>query len=332
MKNWMRMACLALGATLAFASSAESGKSQEGAAPAAVAPVRAGTVVDIKPNRIYLLDVTRADGRLVAVGERGFTMISDDSGKSWQAVGTPVVRTLTGVAFSGGKTGVAVGHGGSLVRTEDGGNTWIEVPLEDAFGESLLGVAALGDGKFAAYGAFGMYFDSVDGGKSWAKRTILSEEFENHISQVLRVGDALWLVGEYGTLARCEAECTAYVEMPSPYTGSFFGIVAARDDALVLFGMRGSIYRSADAGATWTKVETGTTATFNGGEVLADGRIVLVGNAGLVATSSDNGQTFKVEWSPAGKGFSAIAEADAGLVVVGEGGAGMLDTTTLVSK
>ncbi|MCM2310183.1 MAG: YCF48-related protein [Steroidobacteraceae bacterium] len=332
MKNWMRIACLAVGAGMAFVSSAESGKSAEGAAPAVAAPVRAGTVVDIKPNRIYLLDVTRAEGRLVAVGERGFTLVSDDSGKSWKAVGTPVVRSLTGVAFSGGKIGVAVGHGGSLVRTEDGGNTWVEVPLADAFGESLLGVAALGDGRFAAYGAFGMYFDSPDGGKSWTRRTILSEEFENHISQVLRVGDSLWLVGEYGTLARCEAECTAYVEVPSPYAGSFFGIVAAKDGALVLFGMRGSIYRSADAGATWTKVETGTTATFNGGEVLADGRIFLVGNAGLVATSTDNGQTFKVEWSPASKGFSAVAEADGGLVVVGEAGAGLLDTAALVSK
>jgi photosystem II stability/assembly factor-like uncharacterized protein len=332
MKNWMRMACLALGAGMAFVSAAESGKSAEGAAPAAAASVRAGTVVDIKPNRIYLLDVTLAGERLVAVGERGFTLVSDDSGKSWKAVGTPVVRTLTGVAFSGDKVGVAVGHGGSLVRTEDGGNTWVDVPMEDAFGESLLGVAALGDGKFVAYGAFGMYFDSQDGGKSWTRRTILSEEFENHISQVLRVGDSLWLVGEYGTLARCEAECTAYVEVPSPYTGSFFGIVAANDGALVLFGMRGSIFRSADAGATWTKVETGTTATFNGGEVLADGRIVLVGNAGLVATSGDNGQSFKIEWSPASKGFSAVAEADGGLVVVGEAGAGLLDTAALVSK
>mgnify|MGYP003398762965 CR=1 FL=1 len=67
------------------------------------ASVRAGTVVDIKANRIYLLDIARAGDRLVAVGERGFTLVSDDAGKSWHAVGTPVVRALTGVAFSGDK-------------------------------------------------------------------------------------------------------------------------------------------------------------------------------------------------------------------------------------
>jgi len=333
MTNWFRVACLAVGAGLAFASVASDDK-VEPATGAATAggTVRAGTVVDIKPNRIYLTDIEKAGDRLVAVGERGFVLVSDDTGKSWRAIGTPVVRALTGVAFNGDKLGVAVGHGGSLVRTEDGGDTWTEVPMDEAYGESLLGVTALGDGRFAAYGAFGQYFDTLDGGKSWTKRTILSEEFENHISQVVPVNGTLWMVTEYGTIARCDSECTAFVEVPSPYTGSFFGMVVAQDGALVLFGMRGTIFRSADAGATWQKIETDTTATFNGGRTLSDGRIILVGNAGLVATSTDNGQSFKIEWSPASRGFSALVEAGGGLVVVGEAGVGMLDTSALVTK
>jgi photosystem II stability/assembly factor-like uncharacterized protein len=332
MKNWTSVACLALGAWMGFASvaNAETKSPAAGAAPAAT--VRPGTVVEIKPHRIYLMDVEHAGDRLVAVGERGFVLISDDAGKSWKAVGTPVVRTLTGVAFNGDRLGVAVGHGGSLVRTEDGGSSWTGVPMDEAYGESLLGVTALGDGRFAAYGAFGTYFDTQDGGKSWTKRMILSEEFENHISQVVLVDGALWLVTEYGTIARCDAQCTAYAEVPSPYNGSFFGMVVAQDGALVLFGMRGTVFRSTDAGVTWQKIETGTTATFNSGRTLADGRIILVGNAGLVATSIDNGQSFKIEWSPASRGFSAIVEADGGLVVVGEAGVGKLDTTALVTK
>jgi len=331
MTNWIRVTCLAVGAGLVFASGA-SAEQTAPAAGAAAGTVRSGTVVEINPNRIYLMDVEKAGERLVAVGERGFALISDDAGKSWRAVGTPVVRALTGVAFNGDKLGVAVGHGGSLVRTEDGGDTWTDVPMDEAYGESLLGVTALGDGKFAAYGAFGQYFDSLDGGKSWTKRTVISEEFENHISQVVPVNGTLWMVTEYGTIARCDAECTDFVEVPSPYSGSFFGMVAAQDGALVLFGMRGTIFRSADAGATWQKIETDTTATFNSGRTLSDGRIILVGNAGLVATSTDNGQSFKIEWSPASRGYSALVEAGGGLVVVGEAGAGMLDTAALVTK
>jgi photosystem II stability/assembly factor-like uncharacterized protein len=327
MKNLMKVACLALGAGLAFASVADTAAPE--AAPSGT--VRPGTVVDIKPNRIYLLDVERSEDRLVAVGERGFTLVSDDDGETWKAVGTPVVRGLTAVAFNG-KAGVAVGHGGSLVRTEDGGSSWIDVPMDEAMGESLLGVTALGDGRFAAYGAFGLYFDSADGGKTWTRRTVVDEYFEAHISQVLPVDGVLWMVGEAGTLARSDDGGTTWVAVPSPYTGSYFGIVRTADGALLIFGMRGSVYRSADAGATWQQVPMDTTASFNGGRVLSDGRILLVGNAGLVASSSDNGQTFKVEWSPAGRGFSSLIETSRGLVVVGEAGVGMLDTSALVTK
>lgn len=316
MKKLISAACLALGATLAFASAVQ-----------AAGTVREGTVVDIKPDRIILIDVTRAGERLVAVGERGFALLSDDAGKSWRAVGTPVTRTLTGVVFEDARLGVAVGHGGSVVRTEDGGATWTAVPLEEAASDSLLGVTSLGGGNFAAYGAFGLYFHSADGGKTWERRMILAEDFEAHISQVLPVSGVLWLVGEAATLARSEDGGVTYTAVPSPYTGSFFGIVTARDGALVIFGMRGNVFRSADNGATWQKIDLGgTTVSLNGGRVLSDGRIVLVGNSGLVVESADNGQTFTLQWSPAGKGFSAIAEVDGGVVVVGESGVGMLDS------
>src|SRR5512134_1626366 len=90
MKNWARAACVWLGAglvTMQFANAQEE--------PAA-APARIRTVVDVRTDRIILMDITRAGDRLVTVGERGFALLSDDGGKTWKAVETPVTRTLTG--------------------------------------------------------------------------------------------------------------------------------------------------------------------------------------------------------------------------------------------
>ena len=294
-------------------------------------PGRPGIVVDIRSDRIILMDVARAGDRLVAVGERGLTLVSDDFGKTWKAVATPVTRTLTSVAFRDDRTGVAVGHGGSAVRTEDGGASWTDVTIEEAVPDSLLGVASLGGDHFVAYGAFGLYFDSTDAGRSWERRTVISEDFDRHISQVLPVGSSLFMVAESGTLARSEDGGETWTAVESPYEGSYFAALTTTDGGLLAFGMRGNIYRSMDVGATWQKVEIGTTASIMSGRQLADGRVLLVGNAGLLADSHDDGQTVELHWSPLGKGFAALIEVPGGVVLVGEAGVTPLDPAWLMS-
>jgi photosystem II stability/assembly factor-like uncharacterized protein len=299
---------------------------------AAAAPTRGKTVVEIKPDRIILIDITRAGDRLVAVGERGFVLLSDDAGKTWRARETPVTRTLTGVAFSNAKVGVAVGHGGSFVRTEDGGENWTQVPVTEAEPESLLGVVSLGGDHFAAYGAFGMYFDSTDAGKTWVRRLVLSEDFQWHISQVIPMGSSLLMVAESGTLARSDDGGTTWTAITSPYVGSYFGAVAAPDGAILAFGMRGNVWRTTDQGATWQKIELNTTASLNGGKLLSDGRILLVGNSGLLALSKDGGQTLELHWAKGGRGFSAVAEAGGQIILAGETGITPLDPAWLKSQ
>jgi len=323
MKNWARWACVLVGASLVTVSPARAEEGQPAAAK------KSGIVVDIRNDRIFLMDVALAGNRVVAVGERGFTLVSDDSGKSWKAIATPVTRTLTGVAFKDAKVGVAVGHGASVVRTDDGGGTWTHVPLPEAEPESLLGVAYLGGDRFAAYGAFGMYFDSADAGRTWTRRIIESEEFDRHISQVLPVGSSLFMVAESGTLARSDDGGTTWLPVTSPYAGSFFGALTTRDGAIVAFGMRGNVYRTMDFGTTWQKVEIDTTQSLMAGRQLADGRVLLVGNTGLLAVSKDDGQSLELHWAPTGKGYSGLVETGGQAILVGEGGVSTLDPAWL---
>ncbi len=327
MKNWARAASIWLGAGLLAAGPFAHAQDEVEKAPA-----RGKTVVDVRTDRIILMDVTTAADRLVAVGERGFVLVSDDKAKSWKARETPVTRTLTGVAFSNPKVGVAVGHNGSLVRTEDGGETWRHIPLEGTGSDSLLGVAHLGGDHFVAYGAFGLYFDSADGGQTWQRRMILGEEFDRHISQVVSAGPAVFLVAESGTLARSDDGGATWTALTSPYVGSYFGAVVAKDGAILAFGMRGNIFRSADLGATWQQIPLDTKTSMNAGRQLADGRILLVGNSGLLALSRDGGQTFEVHWSPAGRGFAAVAEVAGTVVLAGEAGITLLDPSWLEAR
>jgi len=299
---------------------------------AAAPPARGKTVVDVRTDKIILMDLAATGDRLVAVGERGFALTSDDAAKTWKARETPVTRTLTGVAFANPQVGIAVGHGGSLVRTEDGGGSWTAIPLEEAGSDSLLGVTHLGGDHFVAYGAFGLYFDSADAGKTWQQRKILGEDFDRHISQIIAAGSSIILVAESGTLARSDDGGATWTALTSPYVGSYFGAVVTKDGAVLAFGMRGNFYRSIDLGATWQKIDLATKTSMNAGRQLADGRILLVGNSGLLALSRDGGHTFEVHWSPAGKGFAALAEAGGSIVLAGETGITLLDPSWLEAQ
>src|SRR5512134_1715805 len=63
-------------------------------------------------QRSVLLGAAQAGARLVAVGERGIVLLSDDEGAHWEQVPVPVSVSLTAVRFADERLGWAVGHGG----------------------------------------------------------------------------------------------------------------------------------------------------------------------------------------------------------------------------
>ena len=69
--------------------------------------------------------VTRAGNRLVAVGQGGRIILSDDNGKSWRQVETPTSVTLTHDVFVSPQSGWAVGQMGVVLHTSDGGEHWV---------------------------------------------------------------------------------------------------------------------------------------------------------------------------------------------------------------
>lgn len=74
-----------------------------------------------------LMDLDRVGNKLIAVGERGHILISDDEAASWRQAQVPVRVTLTASFFIDEQRGWAVGHDGVVLRTIDGGGSWIKL-------------------------------------------------------------------------------------------------------------------------------------------------------------------------------------------------------------
>ena len=155
-----------------------------------------------------LLDVQLNAGRIVAVGERGHILLSDDLGDNWRQVTVPTRQMLTAVHFPGPDRGWAVGHDGLILASVDGGDSWVlqrdglqeqrhynerrlrklreqvqvrieilEMDIEDleyvlgqpVFAPPLLDVYFLDELRGVAVGAFGTLLLTSDGGLSWAQ-------------------------------------------------------------------------------------------------------------------------------------------------------------------
>jgi photosystem II stability/assembly factor-like uncharacterized protein len=171
------------------------------------------------PNKVLLLDAAKAGKRFVVVGERGRILYSDDDGKSWKVAESPVLTTLTSIAFSDERNGVAVGHRGTVLLTHDGGTTWQGTKVQAKDQNALLSVWT--DGKDGiAVGAYGTYIETHDAGNNWVERRILGDDFDRHLNAVVAgKRGAILVAGEAGTLAVSTDGGRSWAALKSPYEG-----------------------------------------------------------------------------------------------------------------
>jgi photosystem II stability/assembly factor-like uncharacterized protein len=264
--------------------------------------------------------VASAGPRLVAVGQRGAIVLSEDGGKTWLQANVPLSSDLTAVCFPTPDLGWAVGHDGVVLHSRDGGRNWVkqldgiaagrliaahaqrqehapgagdaEFFLKDGPDKPFLDVWFENDKSGYIVGAFNLIFSTDDGGATWKP---LLDRTDNpkrlHLYGVRGAGREVYIAGEAGLVLRLDPAARRFVALPVDYEGSFFG-VAIKEDSVIVFGMRGNAFRTRNAGRTWTRLATGTGSTLNGGAVLADGRLVLVSQGGQALLSGDDGDSF----------------------------------------
>ncbi|MCC4118640.1 YCF48-related protein [Aromatoleum toluclasticum] len=342
--------------------------------PAAAAPVadllELPAAVNARAIRSLQLAVTRAGERLVAVGERGTVLLSDDHGRSWrQATRVPVSVALTDVHFPTPQLGWAVGHSGIVLHTADGGESWerqldgklaAQLALDDAQArageqageqaarrvreaESLvadgpdkpfLGVHFVDAQRGWVVGAYGLALGTSDGGKSWhSLMGRIPNQRGKHLYQVHGDGDLLLVSGEQGALFRSTDGGASFAEVRTPYAGTYFGILRTRAETLMAFGLRGNAWRSTDAGASWERVDTGQPVTIAAGHPLKDGSLLLGDESGRLLRSTDDGHSVTALAVPPAAGLTGFAQAaDGALILSGPRGLTRVEPDLLVSE
>ncbi|WP_137817680.1 YCF48-related protein [Pseudomonas sp. 2FG] len=317
-----------LATLLAFALSACAVSQVASGAEAAIKLFEQPALPSALATQSLMLDVTLAGQRLVAVGERGFILLSDDDGRSWRQVSSPVSVTLTRVVFPSASRGWAVGHAGVVLHSQDGGLSWskqldgeqaarleleaaqqahraqpseqsqlqvdaAQQMLQEGPDKPFLAVHFFDDQRGLILGAYGLAFATEDGGASWQS---IRERIDNpsalHLYDIHEAAGGLFIAGEQGLLLRSLDNGQHFAALDSPANGTLFGLLATNARGLLAFGLRGKTYLSEDHGDSWRTVANSLPVTLTAGARLADGSLMLVDESGRTLLSRDHGQSF----------------------------------------
>lgn len=292
-------------------------------------------LISSKAPSSLLLDVAKAGKRLVAVGERGHIIYSDDGGLSWLQANLPTSVTLTAVYFPTPEKGWAVGHDGVVLHTNDGGITWVmqlngfeEIKLNLAHAKMLLSAkesqwaAAAEEEKKTLSGDLEELKYQYENMKADYKEgtccdPLLDVWFKNE-----KEG---FVIGAYGLFFHTSdggARWTPWWDRIDNPDKLHLNAFAGTDDILYIAGESGMLFRSLDDGKSWESLKSPFNGSFFG--IIAsrnDDFVIAFGIGGKLVLSVDHGKSWKLIKTRAGAALSGgIAEENGNALIVSYSG------------
>ena len=251
------------------------------------------------------LDIAYADSRIVAVGDRGKILYSDDQGDHWKQAVTPSEVLLTSVCFADARHGWAVGHDAVVLGSDDGGETWtvqysdplgsgeddaapVEEELDDYAMDDLYG-DPYGDD---AYGDEGddLYGDSAAMAPVDTSGAPLLDVFCDSRDRAVAVGG-------YGYFLRTtdggETWNKALDSLDNRDGWHLYDYAAAKggNDRYVV-GEKGVMFHSADKGVSWEKLQSPYSGTLFGVTAISDYKALTYGLQGNVWLTANRGRSW----------------------------------------
>lgn len=266
------------------------------------------------------VDLARAGERLVAVGDRGTIVWSDDQGEHWTQAETPTGVLLNAVCFADARRGWAVGHDAVILATEDGGRSWQERYAdalgdedEPAFDEDAADTEEYGD-PYA--------WDDAGDDEAWDDGDGMAADTSGapFLDILCGDGDHLIAVGGYGYTVEStdggETWTRRTADMANPDGWHLYAIQRLGDSStLLVAGEKGTLLRSRDNGVTWQRLASPYDGTFFG--ITGGERVLLVhGMQGQVWATRDGGDSWRQVRTGVTRGINAGTVLDDGTIVL----------------
>ncbi|MHB0914429.1 MAG: WD40/YVTN/BNR-like repeat-containing protein [Thermoleophilia bacterium] len=211
----------------------------------------------------------------------------DGSGGSTDTIEAPMWQhLLTGVSFANPSVGIVSGWGGRVLRTSDGGASWVET--DTGTSADLNSVAFLTDTVVVAVGSGGRMLRSTDAGVSWQQ---LESPTTHTLNQVARAGDSLALAaGWNGTLLTSTDNGASWKPATLDPPNNYISLEYSQGVGM-LVSSGGFVYRTFN-GLDWEPVLLPEDRTPSAVALFGEAEALLVGEFGKILISDNAG----VDW------------------------------------
>lgn len=246
-----------------------------------------------KAARSLLLDVASAGTRLVAVGERGHILLSDDQGNSWRQAPVPVRSMLTTVYFINPKQGWVVGHDSVVLATTDAGESWQVQHYKEFSPEAAQAADAADAAADEALDEEAYLEEEESAGRDMGSREgvpLLDAWFADAANGLA--------IGAYGLLLRTSdggktwTDASATVANRDGWHFNAIGGIPGNSNFVLIAGEKGTLYRSLDGGATFSALASPYDGSFFGVIGSADGSVYVFGLQGRLYRSDNQGASW----------------------------------------
>ncbi|MEE8056872.1 MAG: YCF48-related protein [Pseudomonadales bacterium] len=248
--------------------------------------------VQVALTAVYFVNAQRG----WAVGHDGVILHSDDNGETWavqldgRATGAKLLTAATDW-----KVRIDQMMDGELTSEEEEALSLqvdaVDLALDEAQREVEVGpwrpfmdVYFRNENEGYAVGAFGYFFSTKDGGKTWfdSSPSLPNYELLNLYGFTELASGELLIVGEFGFVLRSADGGQTWQQQDIGYEGSLFGVRGVSDNNVALaVGLRGNAFLSPDGGLSWRAIKVGKTSILDIA-VIAEKKVIFVGLAGAV--------------------------------------------------
>lgn len=171
------------------------------------------------------------DEKLWASASFATILSSEDLGVTWTEYSPGEDLFLNEIEFPSALVGYSVGEFGTILKTEDGGQSWVRLQTELGEFYPLSAYFDTADSGWVG-GLDGAIFSTSDGGVTWQKDQVATS---SPIYGISRIGSSIYAVGNSGVVLRQ----TAYgwnVEQTDIQTFGFLRAIAGDDKDLFVGG------------------------------------------------------------------------------------------------